>query len=695
MDRRRILTTVLIAAVIFLGFNYISSMWGGDKTKDAAATQAATQVSFAPAPTQPAAMETGATTTPIVLGDPGKASKDKLSLTVDPVTAGIKLVQLNVNDYAETVKGQLPLTLLAATPGVPEPYATLGIHLTLGNNAEELPLGIATIPEKSNDPKQEADRVKLIHDSNSTALYDRQYLWKTVKATPTETDLLLAIDDAHDQPLAEITKIFRIDPASYNVTVSHQVKNLSGQLLHVAIDEMAATTLPRLAGQYPQDDRYFHAASLSGEKNVIESNAFNVTQAEMQKLTTPSKSVGQFNEYGAGKSPFVWIACCNRFFAAITRAVPSDPAAVYTLSDKRAIPLPQHIAAATVDVLRHDTDPKESVFGVHLFGADVGVAPGSSIDLPLSVYFGPKDRYLLAGKEGSPVGSNLYLYDILQYASVIQFVRGGCFVYSFCSFDFIAKDLLWLLDFLSRTIAFHNYGIAIMILVVLIRAALHPLTRASQINMATMGQKMNKIKPLIEANKKRYADDKKKQQEEQMRIYRENNVNPAGGILGCLPMLIQMPIWIAMYDGLWADIDLRHASFIPGWINDLSQPDSIVHFTPFSIPLLSSMLGPISAFNLLPLLLAVVFYFQMKVQMASQPKAADPQQAQMQNMSKYMFFVVPLFLYTAPAGLNLYYFASTMAGLVDTYIVRKTLKKRGILPANAKNLPTDDEDEKD
>ena len=213
--------------------------------------------------------------------------------------------------------------------------------------------------------------------------------------------------------------------------------------------------------------------------------------------------------------------------------------------------------------------------------------------------------------------------------------------------------------------------------------------------MATMGKKMNTIKPLIEASKKKYSGDKKKQQEEQMRIYKENDVNPAGGILGCLPMLLQMPIWIEMYSGLWADIDLRHASFIPGWINDLSQPDAVVHFVPFSIPLLSSILGPISALNLLPLLLAVVFFFQMKVQMASQPKPADEQQAQMQNMSKYMFFIVPLFLYTAPSGLNLYYFASTMAGLVDTYIVRKTLKKRGILPSNAPTLPTHEEDDEE
>jgi YidC/Oxa1 family membrane protein insertase len=692
MDMRRALMTALIFTVVFFGFQYFSNIWAPKKPDVAAATQAA---SFAPAPTQPAAMEDGATTTPVVLGDAGKGSKDKLSITVDPVTAGIDRVQLNVNNYSETVKGVEPLTLLAAETGLPKPYATLGVHLTVGNSAEELPLGVAAVPAATTQPAQSAARAQIIHDSNSTALYDRQYVWKVVKATHTEADLLLVIDDAHDKPLAEVTKIFRIDPTTYDVVVSHEVKNLSGLPLHIAFDEMAATDLPRQSGQSPLDDRYYHAAGLSTTTNVIDSKSFNMAHAEGQKLTTTSKDIGQFDDYGPGKNPYVWVASCNRFFVAITRPSPSDPAAIYKLVDGRPIPMPRHVADATVDVLRKDTDPSLSVFGVRLTGASVAVGAGTTVDLPLTLFLGPKDRYLLAGKEGSAFGTDAYFYDIFQYSSVIQFSRGGCFLYTFCTFDFLARDILWLLDFLARTIAFHNYGIAIMIMVVLIRAALHPLTRHSQINMATMGQKMNKIKPLIDASKKRYASDKKKQQEEQMRIYRENNVNPAGGILGCLPMLIQMPIWIAMYSGLWADIDLRHASFIPGWINDLSQPDSVMSFKPVTIPLLSSLMGPIGSLNLLPILLAVVFFFQMKVQMALQPKATDPQQAQMQNMSKYMFFIVPLFLYTAPAGLNLYYFASTMAGLVDTYIVRKTLKKRGILPANAPTLPTHEEDDEE
>jgi YidC/Oxa1 family membrane protein insertase len=152
-----------------------------------------------------------------------------------------------------------------------------------------------------------------------------------------------------------------------------------------------------------------------------------------------------------------------------------------------------------------------------------------------------------------------------------------------------------------------------------------------------------------------------------------------------------MPIWAALYSGLRTDIDLRHASFIPGWINDLSYPDTIFPATLnalghplFSIPLV----GDIYGLNLLPLLLAGVFFFQMKVNTATQPKPADEQQAQMQKMSSYMIFLFPLFLYNAPSGLNLYIFASTMGGLFDTWLVRKTLKKRGILPATAGNLPT-------
>jgi YidC/Oxa1 family membrane protein insertase len=229
-----------------------------------------------------------------------------------------------------------------------------------------------------------------------------------------------------------------------------------------------------------------------------------------------------------------------------------------------------------------------------------------------------------------------------------------------------------------------------------VRALLHPLTRASQVNMAKMGKQMREVQPQLEAMKKKYADNQKKQSEEMMRIYRENKINPAGGIMGCLPMLIQMPIWAALYSGLRMDIDLRHAFFIPGWINDLSNPDTVFPTGGINLAIpwqTIPFLGwPIYGLNLLPLLLAAVFYFQMKVSMATQPKPADEQQAQMAKMSQYMIFIFPLFLYNAPSGLNLYIFASTMGGLLDTYIVRKALRKQGILAPTASLLPTHEQD---
>ncbi len=589
MDIRRALTTGAIFLVIFLVVQYLTSMWTAKPAGAGAA--AAPPVAYAVALTQPAAAEDGAIANPFRIGDPAKASKDKLALTINPITAGIDLIELNVNDYAETVKGMLPLKLLEATPGLPKPYATLGIHLTVGNSTEELPLGLAPIPPLNPDPSKNADRIQKIHDGNNTAIYDTQYVWKLTKKTTTEADLLLTIDDLTGKPIAEITKIFRIDPASYNVLISHEIKNLSPLPIRVAIDQMAGTDLPRQALSN-QDDRFFHAAALSTTTKLIDPDRANIIHTDVQKLTDASKVIGQLDDYSPGNDPYVWVAASNRFFVAITPPLPQFPGAVFALSDGRKIPKSEHVAQADVEILRRADTALDSLLGIRLTGNPVTVAANSSTSLALTNYFGPKKRDLLAGKAGAPVGSPEYDYEIFQYAKIIQFSRGGC--YKFCTFDILATTILWLLDVLANSVAFHNYGIAIMILVILIRAVLHPLTRASQINMATMGKKMNTIKPLLEASKKRYADDKKKAQEDQMRIYRENNVNPAGGILGCLPMLIQMPIWIAMYSGLYADIDLRHAAFIPGWINDLSSPDKFITFPPFNIPLLSSLMGPIA-----------------------------------------------------------------------------------------------------
>jgi YidC/Oxa1 family membrane protein insertase len=489
------------------------------------------------------------------------------------------------------------------------------------------------------------------------------------------------------------------------VTISHEVENLTDQPVKVSVDQMASVDLPAVTGQ--TDYRFYHAAGFNSAKHAMDPERYNLLHAtDLRRLVqdaagTPTKEIGSF----LGDNPLEWVATSDRFFAVITRPAPETGApAPVVLYANHKLPVQAQVAAANIDVLYAPPSPadaEECVGGIRLTGNPLEIpghkagSPPANLSLPLAVYLGPKRPEILKGDINadekpaplSPQDQRTYNYAAFEYGKLIQITTSSCGgIYSYCMIDVLAYILLRFLDLIHAVIP--NYGVAIMILVLLIKAALHPLTRASQVNMAKMSKKMKDIQPLIEANKKKYAKDKQKQNEEMMRIYREHKVNPAGGLLGCLPMFLQTPIWIAVWGGLSMDINLRHAVFIPGWINDLSAPDATWVFTPFHLPLVG---WKISSLNILPLLLGIVVFVQMKVQTASQPKPADDQQANMQKISSYMVLIFPLMLYSWPSGLNLYYFASTLGGLVDTYFVRKSLKRKGILPAKAQALPTHEE----
>ena len=136
-------------------------------------------------------------------------------------------------------------------------------------------------------------------------------------------------------------------------------------------------------------------------------------------------------------------------------------------------------------------------------------------------------------------------------------------------------------------------------------------------------------------------------------------------LLGCLPMFIQMPIWIALWSSLQSTFELRLAPFLWGftWIKDLAQPDHLITFaTPFSFFFLH-----IDGINILPILLAVVFYLQQKIQ--PQQPATTPEQQQQQKMMKWMMVLMfPLMLYSGPAGLNLYILTSTTIGITGELV---------------------------
>jgi YidC/Oxa1 family membrane protein insertase len=218
----------------------------------------------------------------------------------------------------------------------------------------------------------------------------------------------------------------------------------------------------------------------------------------------------------------------------------------------------------------------------------------------------------------------------------------------------------WLYEFIP------NYGVIIIIIVFLIRLFLHPITKKSQVSMS----KMQKLGPKVAELKKKYASNKAELQKQTMALYREQGASP---IMGFLPMLVQMPIWISLYSAIYASVALRGAAFLPFWITDLSAPDALFRFTAIKLPIF----GKIDSFNLLPILMGVAFYLQQKLMPKPPAAAVDSQVAQQQKMMMIMMpLLFPLMLYKAPSGLNLYIMASTFAGVVEQYVIRKHIREK-------------------
>ena len=230
----------------------------------------------------------------------------------------------------------------------------------------------------------------------------------------------------------------------------------------------------------------------------------------------------------------------------------------------------------------------------------------------------------------------------------------GVVSYTIRYLDFISRWLVQLLTFLDSILG--NYGLAIIAVTIIIKIILHPLNRKSFVSMT----RMSKLAPLMKEIQKKYAGDRVKMQQEMSKFYKEHGVSMAGG---CLPVFLQLPIFFALYGAFSQGFSMRHAAFIPGWILDLSKPDSIYDLG-WSIPILGS-----SHISLLPILYLGLQFLQMSLQ----PKASDPQQAQQQKIMKFMPLMFVFIFYSMPAGLVLYFTVSALTGVAESWWMRKML----------------------
>jgi YidC/Oxa1 family membrane protein insertase len=216
-----------------------------------------------------------------------------------------------------------------------------------------------------------------------------------------------------------------------------------------------------------------------------------------------------------------------------------------------------------------------------------------------------------------------------------------------------------------------NYGVVIIILVLVVRLILHPLTRKSQVSMSKYS-KFNALPEVAELRQK-YAKEPMELHKQITALQKERGLSPFGMMTGMLPTMIQMPIWIALYGAIYASIDLRGAAFLPFWITNLSAPDALISFRALNIPLF----GIIDSFNLLPILMGVAFYLQQKLTPTQTAASTDPQVAQQQKIMMFMMPILfPLMLYNSPSGLNLYIMASVFGGVLEQYYIKKHIQEK-------------------
>lgn len=223
-----------------------------------------------------------------------------------------------------------------------------------------------------------------------------------------------------------------------------------------------------------------------------------------------------------------------------------------------------------------------------------------------------------------------------------------------------AKFLLILMTF------FHNitgsWGFSIILLTVALRVMLYPLNAWSIKSTLAMQQ----IGPEVAAIQERNKKDPKKAQLEIVNLYRERGVNP---LSGCIPLLIQMPFLIGMFDLLKSTFELRGASFIPGWIDNLAAPDVVFSWT-YPIPFIGN------SFHLLPILLGLVMFFQQRMMSTgpSDPALMTDQQRQQRTMGTMMTFLFTFLFYHFPSGLNIYWLSSMLLGMLQQWWSSKNMK---------------------
>ncbi|NMD06642.1 MAG: membrane protein insertase YidC [Phyllobacteriaceae bacterium] len=299
--------------------------------------------------------------------------------------------------------------------------------------------------------------------------------------------------------------------------------------------------------------------------------------------------------------------------------------------------------------------PSGKIYQADYLGEALAIAPGATGDVTTRLFAGAKESHLLDK------------YQKEQGISKFELLIDWGWFY------FITKPMFYLLDMIYKFTG--NFGVAILLITVIVKAAFFPLANKSYMSMA----KMKNVQPQMTAIRERFADDKVKQQQEMMELYKREKINP---VAGCLPIAIQIPVFFALYKVLFVTIEMRQAPFF-GWIKDLSAPDptnvfnlfGLLPFDPTHIPLFGSFL----AIGIWPLIMGISMFVQMKMN----PEPTDPVQ---KTMFAWMPVIFTFMLGTFPSGLVIYWTWNNLLSVLQQGMIMKKAGTKIELFDNLKSM---------
>lgn len=409
------------------------------------------------------------------------------------------------------------------------------------------------------------------------------------------------------------------NPQGYLLDVTLTFQRLAGDAGELTYDLQGPVGLPLENAENTRTFRTVKAGTLQGDRSdsvtFVPKPALTIVKEYNASVKNNDPSERTTIGY-----PVRWAGIDVQYFAALL--IPQDD----QLADANQDGVPEPYFAEIVPTVVRESDPMErSDISLVFKSRPLRVAAtGESVTHRFQMYLGPKRVQLL------------------EPFLAQQIMDFGWFAP-------VSKLMVGMLNFFHHSLLL-PYGLAIVLLTVIVRGCMYPISKRQVANM----QRMKELNPKLQEIKTKYANDKEAMGRAQLELMRKHGYNP---LAGCLPMFLQLPIFIGLYNGLNAAIDLRLARFL--WINNLAAPDALFHL-PFKLPFLGS------DFNLLPLVTVGLFIVQNKL---FTPPPTNEEQALQYKMMNVMMAVMGVMFYHVPAGLCVYFIASSLWGICERKIL--------------------------